>query len=268
MEETISLKEIFDVLRKHWTTILTSLFAGLALAAVITFFIMTPQYESRAQLIAASPQDESSDESLNAVNYNLQMLNTYRDIIEEGDALAANVQDRLTSEYDLDMTIQEIKESMEVEQSEESQMFSIVATGESSADAEHIANTAAEVFQETVQDVLTNVDRTTIVSRATASPRPVSPNSPLNLAIGLILGLLVGIAIAFLREVFDRTIKDTHYITDDLGLTVLGNVPKLSQKEIDATTQKLRNGTQSNDQDDDNSNNNSTSGGRRSRTRV
>jgi len=266
MEETISLKEIYDVLKKHLTTILTSLFAGLALAAIVTFFIITPQYESRAQMIVALPQDENSDESLNTVNYNLQMLNTYKDIIEEGDALAANVQDRLSSDYDLDMTIRDIKDSMEVEQSEESQMFSIVATGESSADAEHIANTAAEVFQDTVQDVLTNVDKITIVSRASASPRPISPNNPLNLAIGLILGLLIGIAIAFLREVFDRTIKDTHYITDNLGLTVLGNVPKLSQKEIDATTQKLRNGYQTNDQDDND--NNSISGGRRSRTRV
>ncbi|MDN6701574.1 MAG: Wzz/FepE/Etk N-terminal domain-containing protein, partial [Tetragenococcus koreensis] len=198
MEETISLREIFDILKQRYAMILTSMFAGLALAAIVTFFIMTPQYSSRAQMIVALPQDEGTDENLNTVNYNLQMLNTYKDIIEEGDALASTVQDRLASEYDLEMTIREIKDSMEVEQSEESQMFSIVATGETAADAEHIANTAAEVFQDTVQDVLTNVDKITIVSRATASNRPVSPNNTLNLAIGLILGLLVGIALAFL----------------------------------------------------------------------
>ncbi|MDN6847387.1 MAG: Wzz/FepE/Etk N-terminal domain-containing protein, partial [Tetragenococcus koreensis] len=168
MEETISLREIFDILKQRYAMILTSMFAGLALAAIVTFFIMTPQYSSRAQMIVALPQDEGTDENLNTVNYNLQMLNTYKDIIEEGDALASTVQDRLASEYDLEMTIREIKDSMEVEQSEESQMFSIVATGETAADAEHIANTAAEVFQDTVQDVLTNVDKITIVSRATA----------------------------------------------------------------------------------------------------
>ncbi|MDN6206074.1 MAG: hypothetical protein L0I97_05660 [Staphylococcus simulans] len=177
--------------------------------------------------------------------------------------MAATVQERLSSEYDLDMTVSEIKDSMEVEQSEESQMFSIVATGETPTDAEHIANTAAEVFQDTVQDVLTNVDKITIVSRATASPSPVSPNNTLNLVIGLVLGFLVGIAFAFLREVFDRTIKDSRYVSDELGLTVLGNVPKMSQKEIDATTQKLRKTNQTDKQDD-----NTISNGRRSRTRV
>lgn len=263
MEETISLSEIFDVLKKHIVAILTSMFTGLALAAVVTFFIMTPQYSSRAQMIVALPQNENSDESLNTVNYNLQMLNTYKDIIEEGDALAATVQDRLASEYNLDMTTREIKESMEVEQSEESQMFSIVATGETPTNAEYIANTAAEVFQDTVQDVLTNVDKITIVSRATASSSPVSPNNFLNLVIGLILGLLVGLAIAFLREIFDRTIKDSYYVSDKLGLTILGNVPKMSQKEIDATTQKIPKMNQTNRQND-----HTVSNGRRSRTRV
>lgn len=37
MEETISLKEIFDILRKHLAAIFLSLFAGLALAGVVTF---------------------------------------------------------------------------------------------------------------------------------------------------------------------------------------------------------------------------------------
>ena len=39
MEETISLKEIFDILKKHVAAILISMFAGLALASVATFFI-------------------------------------------------------------------------------------------------------------------------------------------------------------------------------------------------------------------------------------
>ena len=43
MEDTISLKEIFDLLRKRITTILLSTFIGLALAGGFTFFFVTPQ---------------------------------------------------------------------------------------------------------------------------------------------------------------------------------------------------------------------------------
>lgn len=238
MEETISLKEIFEVLRKHWATIFVSMFLGLGLAGAVTFFVITPQYSSRAQLIVTLPQSEGAAGNVNDINYNLQMLNTYKDIIKEGDALALEVQKRLAEDYDIQLKPNEIKSILEVTQSQNSQMFSISATSDRAINAEHIANTAAEVFQETVTDVLT-VDKTTIVSKATASSTPVSPNNKLNLAIGLVLGLMVGIGLAFLMQLFDRTVKDNKFVTDTLGFTILGTVPQMTQKEINATTQKM-----------------------------
>lgn len=239
MEETISLKEIFEVLKKHIALIIVSMFIGVGLAGAITFFVITPQYSSRAQLIVTLPQNENTNSNLNDVNYNLQMLNTYKDIIKEGDALALQVQERLEQDFDIVLTSTQIKEILEVTQSQNSQMFSISATSPKAIDAEHIANTAAEVFQETVKDVLTNVDKITIVSKATASSTPVSPNNKLNLAIGLILGLIVGTGLAFLMQLLDRTVKDSRFVTDNLEFTILGTVPQMTQKEINATTQKM-----------------------------
>jgi capsular polysaccharide biosynthesis protein len=167
------------------------------------------------------------------------MLNTYKDIITEGDALAIQVQERLAKDYDIQLSPAQIKETLTVSQSQNSQMFSISAKSSKAIDAEHIANTAAEVFQETVKDVLTNVDKTTIVSKATASSRPISPNNKLNLAIGLVLGLMVGIGLAFLLQLLDRTVKDSRFVTDNLEFTILGTVPQMTQKEINATTQKM-----------------------------
>ncbi|MCH3669566.1 Wzz/FepE/Etk N-terminal domain-containing protein, partial [Enterococcus faecium] len=51
MEETINLEEIFETLRKHLVTIIISMFAGLAISGIVTFFILTPKYSSQAQLI-------------------------------------------------------------------------------------------------------------------------------------------------------------------------------------------------------------------------
>lgn len=67
---------------------------------------------------------------------------------------------------------------------------------------------------------------------------PVSPNNKLNLAIGLVLGVMIGIGLAFLLELLDRTVKDDKFVSEDLGLTILGTVPQMSQKELDATIQK------------------------------
>ena len=73
MEETISLKEIFEVLKKHIALIIVSMFIGVGLAGAITFFVITPQYSSRAQLIVTLPQNENTNSNLNDINYNLQM---------------------------------------------------------------------------------------------------------------------------------------------------------------------------------------------------
>lgn len=239
MEETISLKEIFDIVRKRITTILIATFAGLGIAGVFTFFIVSPQYSSRAQLIVSLPQSETSN--VNDINFNLQMLNTYKDIILQGDGQANEVQNRLAEEYQINMTPGEIKAALQVVQAQNSQLFSIQAISGNASDAAAIANVTAEVFQETVKDILTNVDTVTIVSSAVASTSPVSPNNFLNLAIGLVLGTMIGLGLAFLFELLDRTVKDPKYVTDTLGLTILGTVPLMTAKEASALLPKKKN---------------------------
>ena len=234
MEETISLNEIFDILRKHLTSILISMFVGLALAAIVTFFVLTPKYRSQAQLIVTLPQTETTN--ANDVNMNLQMINTYKELVT-GDLVINQVKDRIESEYDIDKSVQELKDSVEVTQSQNSLMFSIMATDTSSVYAANIANTTALVFQENAKDVL-SVDKISIISNAEASSSPVSPNNKLNLAIGLVLGILVGFGIAFLLELLDRTVKDNKFVTETLGFTILGTVTQMSAKEVNATIQK------------------------------
>lgn len=228
MEETISLKEIFEILKKHLAAILISMFAGLALASVATFFIITPKYNSQAQLIVKLPRTDATNAG--DVNTNLLMINTYKDMIT-GDLVMNTVKDRLESEYNLDKSVGELKGAIQVQQSQNSQMFSIVATDTKPVDAEHIANTTAQVFQENAKDVL-DVDKISIISHAQASMTPVSPNNKLNLAIGLVLGAMVGVGLAFLLSLLDRTVKDTRFVTETAGFTVLGSVPKMTSKEI------------------------------------
>ena len=235
MEETISLKEIFDILKKHVAAILISMFAGLALASVATFFIITPKYNSQAQLIVKLPRTDATNAG--DVNTNLLMINTYKDMIT-GDLVMSTVKDRLESEYDLDKTVSELKGAIQVQQSHNSQMFSIVATDTKPVDAEHIANTTAKVFQENAKDVL-DVDKISIISNAQASMTPVSPNNKLNLAIGLVIGMMVGVGLAFLLELLDRTVKDSRFVAENLGFTILGSVPQMTDKELKKTTKSI-----------------------------
>lgn len=230
MEETISIKQLLDLLRKRLGLIIVGGIVGLLISGLLAFFILTPKYDSQAQLVVTLPQTETTN--ANDVNTNLQMINTYKDIIT-GDLVTKEVSEKLKSDYGIDLSASELKSTVKVEQNQNSQMFSIIATSTSPREAANIANVTAETFQANAKDVL-NVDRISIISSAVAPSNPVSPNKKLMLAIGLVLGLMVGIMLAIILELLDRTVKDSKVLTEEFGLTILGNVPAMTTKELNA----------------------------------
>jgi len=230
MEETISLQELLGVLKKRVGLIIVSMFLGLGIAGVFTYFVITPKYSSQAQLIVRLPQNETMN--VNDINGNLQMINTYKDLIKS-DTVMSEVQQRMKAEHEIDLSVEELGASVSVDQSQNSQMFSIVSKVTDPIIAQNIANQTALVFQEKAKDML-NVDKITIISSATANVKPVSPNDKLNLVIGLALGVMFGIAASFILELFDKTIKDDRFVEEELGFTILGVVPNMTAKELSA----------------------------------
>jgi len=65
-----------------------------------------------------------------------------------------------------------------------------------------------------------------VISPAFAPTRPVTPNIPRNLAIGTIFGLFLGIAVAFLRDYFDDSVKSKDMVEKVTGVPALGLIPK------------------------------------------
>ncbi|MCB5951549.1 tyrosine protein kinase [Enterococcus sp. BWT-B8] len=228
MEEIISLQDIFRILQKRLLLIIFCMVVGISAAGVLTFLVITPKYSSQAQLIVRLPQSEATN--VNDINANLQMINTYKDLITS-DTVINVVQQKIKEEYNQDVSISELKNSLSVKQSQNSQMFSISSTTDNPILSERIANQITAVFQETAHNTL-SVDKISVISNASANTTPVSPNNKLNLVIGLVGGLMLGILFAFIMEFFDRTLKDEAFITEDLGLPLLGAVQNMTSKEL------------------------------------
>ncbi len=67
-----------------------------------------------------------------------------------------------------------------------------------------------------------------VVDRARVPVRPSSPNKRRNLILALILGLGGGVALAFLFDVLDNSVKTSEDVERYAGLPTLGVVPKFS----------------------------------------
>lgn len=228
----MNLQDVMKILKKWWRIILSTVFISLGISALITFFILTPQYSSSTQLIVTLPNNSQSSINLNDVNANLMMINTYKDFIQKGNTVAEQAKSELEKSIGFEGTSDDIKKMIRVSQEQNSQMFTITATATKSSDAAEIANVVAKVFQSQVTQVLTNVDKVSIISTAQITNTPVFPNKKLMLAVGVLFGLIIGMAIAMVLEMLDHTIKDSDYIEENFGLTLLGTVPQMTEKEL------------------------------------
>ncbi len=65
---------------------------------------------------------------------------------------------------------------------------------------------------------------------------PISPNIPRNVAIGLLFGLFLGIAVAFLRDYFDDSVKSKEVVEQVTGVPALGLIPKFATNESELVT--------------------------------
>jgi capsular exopolysaccharide synthesis family protein len=95
------------------------------------------------------------------------------------------------------------------------------------AHTEKLYETVLERFKETglAKELRTNNVR--LVDRAVAPAAPYSPRPTLNLAIGVALGLLIGIGLAFLLHYLDNTVKTQEDIELTLHTPSLGWIPSI-----------------------------------------
>ncbi len=78
-----------------------------------------------------------------------------------------------------------------------------------------------------------------VLEAAVPSPQPASPNRPVILALGLVLGLLAGGGLGLLAEVTDLSFHDPRSLQSRLGIPVLAAVPSVLL-ESDRALQRRR----------------------------
>ncbi|KAF0819538.1 Tyrosine-protein kinase transmembrane modulator EpsC [Bacillus sp. ZZV12-4809] len=223
MEETISLKELFQTLKKRIILILSVAILAVMISGIVSYFFLTPIYQSSTQILVNQAKDEQSVYSAGEVQTNLQLINTYNVIIK-----SAAILELVKEELKLDMTTAALNQKITVQSEQNSQVVNISVQDEDPNRAADIANTTAEVFQKEIVEIM-NVNNVTILAKAEVgvNQAPVKPQPLLNIAIALVVGLMAGVGLAFLLEYLDNTIKNEEDIEKTIGLPVLGVIAQM-----------------------------------------
>jgi polysaccharide biosynthesis transport protein len=85
---------------------------------------------------------------------------------------------------------------------------------------------ALRTAQERVDRELPKTTMVQVIDRAEENPKPVRPNKPLNIALGIIIGLVVGVGLAFFIEYLDTSVKTIDDVERTLQAPVLGVIPQ------------------------------------------
>lgn len=235
MEETISLKDLLQTLKKRLNLILTITLLAILVSGVISYFFLTPIYQSSTQLLVNQSKNEQTMYNYNEVQTNLQLINTYNVIIKSPAIL-----DLVIKELKLDMSYGELNNNITVASEKNSQVVNISVQDPNAKRAAKIANKTAEIFTREISQIM-NVDNVSVLAKAQVGEKqsPIKPKPLLNIAIALVVGLMAGVGLAFLLEYFDNTIKTEQDIEKVLGMPVLGVITTITEtKDMDRRSER------------------------------
>jgi len=97
---------------------------------------------------------------------------------------------------------------------------------------ENLYNTLLQRFEEVNVTSAANTSSISIVEPAVTPISRTSPRPLINLVLGLLIGTIVGLAFAFLREALDQSIKSPEELERISGLPVLGLIPRVTKASI------------------------------------
>lgn len=227
MEETISLKELLETLRKRLLLIFLIIITAVLVSGVVSYFFLTPIYSTSTQLLINQKRDQQTTVNSSDVQTNLQLINTYNVIIKSPAIL-----DKVAEKLNSGVTAGQLNGEITVGNAQNSQVVNVSVQDKDPKRAADIANTTAEVFKTEIAKIM-NIDNVSILAKATINPSPVKPRPLINMAIGLVVGLMVGVGLAFLIEYFDNTVKNEQEIERLLELPVLGVIGAISDSKME-----------------------------------
>lgn len=222
-EENINIEDLVSILIKRWRMILLITLITTISSAIISFYIISPKYETSTKVFIGKEntrvQGENENYNDNDVEMYQRLLKTYAEVIQTNDLIGKAVD----LEH-LGLKSQDILKNLKVIPTIDTQILEIKYRNEDKILAKDVLNSVTSEFIKSSRDLIPN-GNVKIIESVKIPEEPVSPNKIINIAIAFLFGLIISIGLSFLLEFMDNTFKNKEQMEDVLGLPVLGVIP-------------------------------------------
>ncbi|NLS85063.1 MAG: capsular biosynthesis protein [Ruminococcaceae bacterium] len=223
--ETIDLRELFFIIKNNVVAIIAVTVLFAVAGGMVTMFMITPMYEASATMIVNTRQDQTANVTNDQINSAKNLVDTYAIIIKSDTVLSSVI-----SDLNLDMTYSQLSSSVTVSAVDSTQVMQVSVQNADPALAKSIVAEITAIAPEIILDKV-EAGSVKVISEARAGDKPVSPSLTKNVAIAALLGLVLSVGFVLLREMLNNTFKSDEDIQKNLGIPVLGVIPRVEDND-------------------------------------
>jgi tyrosine-protein kinase len=220
----VDLRDYIRVAGKRWWMVVTAVLAALGVATLITLQTV-PQYATSVTFFITTPSSGVTD-AYQGDLFSQQRVKSYQSVLTS-DRLAELVAVR--SGLRLDAV--KLRERISAQAIPDTVLLKATVRDSSRDRSRLVAATLATVFKELVESLETPPDKQVssvkveMVVGPETNDQPVSPRPVRNLLFAGLLGLVVGVGAAVMREILDMTVKTPESLQELASAPVLATVP-------------------------------------------
>ena len=281
MNNVLELRQLWNIIRKHFFVLVLMAIIGGAIGFGIARFVIAPTYNaSTSMLVNRTTDNAQTTANLSDQQADVQIINTYKNLVTSSNVLGdvANTlkkPDRIvvqkyepavfdtladgtrrlvtpeqkevtraSSQKKYNLTVDELKAMVSISNQQNSQVFAINVKSNDPKQAAQIANTVADSFKDKIGNFM-KINNVSIIDSAKTPENPVAPNKKLFTLAGLVILGGLTFLIVLVRELSDTTIKSPDDVTELFGMTNLGVVGHIKSMKHFDISRKVETGSHS-----------------------
>ncbi|MGC5584532.1 polysaccharide biosynthesis tyrosine autokinase [Ornithinimicrobium sp. W1665] len=203
----MELSDYLRIVRRSWRLVVAVLLATIAVAALLTA-LAPREYRAEAELFISTAAGDNVSDLVQGSSFTQRQVATYADIVTTPAVLGPVIDD-----LGLDLSASSLAEQVTATVPLNTVLIDLAVIDRDPEQAAQIANSVAGHLTETVQELERVSDdaqspvKATVVRPAIAPESPAKPDPLLNLALATVLGTLLGLVLAVLRDLLDRRVR-------------------------------------------------------------
>lgn len=229
----MDLRDLLSVLRARWIVIVAATLVGGLLALGMSLFT-PPSYQARIQFYVTVGGADSAAAAYQGSLGAQQRVQSYAALVRSTD-----ITQQVVDAAGVNLTAGQVADETTATADAKTVLLNVAVENSDPQVALQLALGFGEVLPEAINRLETPdgggpaLAKLSVVNPPALPTYPVTPKTEQNVAIGLVLGLLVGVGLVLLINTLDRRIKSKEQLEGLTGKPVVGSIPfrKAEDKE-------------------------------------